>query len=260
MLNEAQLIGDRSAEAKGVRYHELPSDKHNMVAFAALSVPRKIAGEWSPYTDNGGTTVAIAGKQFVIVGGDTRLNSEYNFHTRADESKLFQLTPKTILASGGMQADRLQLQQVLKFRVEWYRMNNQRRVPSTHALSQLLATILYQRRFFPYYTFNVLAGLDDKGDGVCYSYDAVGCTEPLSYGTTGTGSAFTEPLLDCLIRREHQVLRQAPAEMTQERAVELLSAAFRAATERDIYTGDSARFWILTPQGLRQEVVPLRKD
>lgn len=222
-------------------------------------VPTEVAPQWSPYTDNGGTVAAVAGKGFVIVAGDTRLNGDFCFHTRNDGSKLYQLTDKTILASTGMQGDRLQLQQVLKYRLQWYKYNNGMKTPSTNAIQQLLSTTLYQRRFFPYYTFNIIAGLNEKGDGVCYSYDAVGCTEPLNYGTTGTAHTFMEPLMDCLIRRENMV-GQAPAEMTVDETLQLMKNAFTGAGERDINTGDSVTFLILTPEGLREESMKLRAD
>ena len=37
---------------------------------------------------------------------------------------------------------------------------------SCEALAQLLATMLYSRRFFPYYTYNILAGLDVNGNQI----------------------------------------------------------------------------------------------
>lgn len=238
-----------------------------MQVFPALAYPkdkmRPVEHAWSPYTDNGGTAVAIAGSDFAIVGGDTRLNGNFNFLARDDTSKTYQLTEKTILCSTGMQADRLQLQQVLKHRIRWYKHNNGGRTPSTAALAQMLSSILYGRRFFPYYTFNVLAGLDENGKGVCYSYDAVGCTEPLHYGTTGSGEPFVEPLMDCLINRINQSqhgVGAAPRVLTQDEAMKMIRNAFTSAAERDVNTGDGALFYIITKDGVKKEFLELRHD
>ncbi|KAF8283082.1 putative proteasome beta 6 subunit [Trypanosoma cruzi] len=231
------------------------------LADSTLSLPRQGVKEqqWSPYADNGGTIAAIAGKNYVILGGDTRLNGDFCIHTRDDRTKLFQLTEHTFLASTGMQADRLQLQQMLKYRIQWYQYNNGGKLPSTKAIAKLTSTMLYQRRFFPYYTFNMVVGLDEKGAGVCYSYDPVGSTEPFRYGTSGSASSFVEPLMDCLLTRQHMV-QQAPAELSMTEALEMLKNAFTGAAERDIFTGDAVCFHIITADGIRSELFELRKD
>ena len=61
-------------------------------------------------------------------------------------------------------------------RLKTYRHTHGRTM-ATPAVAQMTATMLYGKRFFPYYISNILAGLDKDGKGVVYSYDPVGHTE-----------------------------------------------------------------------------------
>tara|TARA_R110002050_G_scaffold198780_1_gene333606 strand:+ start:355 stop:612 length:258 start_codon:yes stop_codon:yes gene_type:complete len=83
-----------------------------------------------------------------------------------------------------MQSDFYTLVKVLRMRITQYVHQHQKQ-PSTPAIAQLLSNTLYYRRFFPYYAFNVLGGVDENGEGVAYSYDAIGSYERVQYSSAG---------------------------------------------------------------------------
>ncbi len=60
---------------------------------------------WSPYVDNHGSVVAVAGADFVVVASDTRLSGHgYSILTR-EQPKLFEMGPKTVLGATGCWCD-----------------------------------------------------------------------------------------------------------------------------------------------------------
>lgn len=116
---------------------------------------------WSPYENNGGTVVAVSGKDYSIVASDTRFGLGYSVPARY-VSRVMKLTDKVVLASGGMQTDIATLHKVLRIRLVQYKHQHKRDMSLT-AVAQMLSNTLYYRRFQPYYTFNVLGGIDDNG-------------------------------------------------------------------------------------------------
>lgn len=69
---------------------------------------------------------------------------------------------KVVLVSAGFQGDIKALQKLMQTRNVMYQ-HNHRRPMGVNALAQLLGNTLYYKRFFPYYTWNLTCGLDDKG-------------------------------------------------------------------------------------------------
>lgn len=67
---------------------------------------------------------------------------------------------------------------------------------STPAAAQMMSTMLYYKRFFPYYISNILAGLDENGEGCIFSYDPIGHCERNMYRAGGSSGALLQPLLD----------------------------------------------------------------
>ncbi|KAK4534664.1 hypothetical protein CDCA_CDCA02G0689 [Cyanidium caldarium] len=217
---------------------------------------------WSPYQDNGGTVVALAGRDYAIVAADTRFSVSFSIPTR-EFTKITQLTDRVVLASAGMGADRQYLHKMLHTRLAMYRHQHQRDM-SLPAAAQMLSNTLYSRRFFPIYAFNVLGGIDSAtGEGFVYGYDAIGSHEQLKVVCSGSGQAIVQPVLDQQFsgRQRYSVpdAERAPS-LTLEQATALVRDAFASATERDIHTGDALEMWQITAAGVRQTRYELRKD
>ncbi|KAL6981811.1 Proteasome subunit beta type-1, partial [Sarracenia purpurea var. burkii] len=106
------------------------------------------------------TCVAIAGADYCVIAADTRMSTGYSILTR-DYSKIFPLAEKCVMASSGFQADVRALQKVLAARHSIYQHQHNKQM-SCPAMAQLLSNTLYYKRFFPYYAFNVVGGLDNE--------------------------------------------------------------------------------------------------
>ncbi|KAJ3159378.1 Proteasome subunit beta type-1 [Geranomyces michiganensis] len=221
------------------------------------SCPVKVPVEcrFSPYTDNGGTTLAIAGDDFCVIAGDTRQSEGYSINSRY-APKVYQLSNGSVLATGGMYADGVTLVKMIEQRLEWYRHAHDKQM-SSGALAQMLSTILYHKRMFPYYVWNTLGGLDEDGKGAVYSYDPVGNYEKHKWNCSGSAGHLIQPFLDNQIGFTHQ---KEKAPLTLERVVQVTKDAFTSATERDIYTGDYLEMFLVTANGIEKTRVDLKKD
>ncbi|KAB0371465.1 hypothetical protein FD755_016403 [Muntiacus reevesi] len=159
------------------------------------------------------TVLAIAGEDFSIVASDTRLSED-----------------KTVIGCSGFHGDCLTLTKIIEARLKMYKHSNNKAM-TTRAIAAMLSTILYSRRFFPYYVYNIIGGLDEEGKGAVYSFDPVGSYQ----------------------RDSFQGWRLS-------QAMRLVKDVFISAAERDVYTGDALKICIVTKEDIREETIPLRKD
>ncbi len=225
-----------------------------------LSEPLSMHGKkpsFNPYQDNGGTVLGVGGENFAVMVADDRVSKGYSICTRSG-SKVTQLTSKCVIGTSGQLADQLALHKLLKIRVGMYEHQHGRE-PSTEAVAQMLSVTLYGRRFFPFYTFNLLTGLDEHGKGAVYGYDAIGSYERLDHGSQGTGKSLVQSILDNQVSKNNQLLKDHRPP-TEAEIVDLCKDVITSAAERDIYTGDSATVVVITPQGVSLSKLELRKD
>lgn len=233
------------------------------------------------YTDNGGSTLGISGSDFAILAGDTRSTSGYNINTRF-APKIFRIGgdeeadnegsvkgSNIVLAVVGFAADGQALKERLDNVVKMYRYQHGKAM-TLKACAARLSTILYNKRFFPYYVHAILGGLDEDGAGALYSYDPVGSYEREQCRAAGAAASLIMPFLDNQVNFKNQYeAGSGEGEAAQQRAVvplpkqdveQLVRDAFTSAVERHIEVGDGLQMMIVTKDGIQELISPLKGD
>ncbi|KAF7597411.1 Proteasome subunit beta type-6 [Aspergillus hancockii] len=229
-----------------------------------------------PYTDNGGSTLGITGADFAILAGDTRSVAGYNINTRYDP-KVFKIGgdddtgegAHILLSVVGFAADGHALKERLDAVVKMYKYQHGKPM-SVGACAQRLSTILYQKRFFPYYVHAILAGLDEEGKGALYSYDPVGSYEREQCRAAGSAASLIMPFLDNQVNfrnqhipgsgKGHALEPKRPELLPRGTVEQLVRDAFTSAVERHIEVGDGLQMMIITRNGIEEIYTPLKKD
>jgi len=205
---------------------------------------------FSPYATNGGTILAIAGSDFAVVSGDTRQVSGLQIQTRY-APRVFRLTDRATLAVALFAADVNVFVKTLKQRLELYRHAHNKDMP-LRAIARLIHTMLYGKRFFPYYIYPILGGIEEDGSGAIYSYDPVGSYERETYRSSGSASSLIQPFLDNQIKFKNQVAAPGtsfPVHLPLPDVVSFVIDSFTSATERHIEVGDGLEIYVVIAGG-----------
>ncbi|KAG8912986.1 Proteasome subunit beta type-6 [Tulasnella sp. 408] len=221
-----------------------------------------VARDFNPYSDNGGTILAIAGEDFAVVAGDTRQSEGYNIQTRY-APKVFRLTDKAVLAVNGFAADGNMFVKKVKQRLEWYRHAHGKDM-QLRAIARMIQTMLYAKRFFPYYVYNILGGIEEDGSGAVYSFDPVGSYEREACRAAGAAQSLVQPFLDnqasllfqerteCSIYFKNQtpsIDAPFPRHLPLSHVLSIVTDSFTSATERHIEVGDGLEIYIILAKG-----------
>lgn len=146
-----------------------------------------VKGEMSIFEQNGSAVIAMAGKECVAIASDLRLGSQ--FHTIAvDYPKVHKIHDHLYLGLTGLATDCQTLANLFKFKHNLYKLKEERNIrPST--FSELVSSTLYEKRFGPYFSAPVVAGLDANGTPHISSMDCIGAYEnEESFSVAGTMS------------------------------------------------------------------------
>jgi len=174
----------------------------------------------------GTTTVGIIAKDSVILAAERKSTMGYLVASKNAE-KIAQVDEKIGMTIAGLVGDAQALEKIIRAELKLYRLQEDK-VATVKAASNLMATIMYSRRFYPYYVQIIVGGYDTEPR--LYSFDPSGSIqEEKEYFSTGSGSPVALGVLEDKFR---------PG-MPVEEAKRMAAKAIRAAVQRDIASGGS---------------------
>jgi proteasome beta subunit len=187
----------------------------------------------------GTTTIGLVCKDGVVLATERRATAG-SFISNKQTQKLFKIDENIGITIAGLVGDAQVLTRYLKAEVSLYRLR--RSAPLTaEGAATLLANILSGNRYYPYYAWLILGGVDSKGSHVFSVDPAGGCIED-RFVSVGSGSTILYGLLEEGYSRD----------MSTSDGVDLALRGLTAAMKRDSASGDGYLVHIISPKEYRE--------
>ncbi|KAL1930337.1 hypothetical protein VTP01DRAFT_10499 [Rhizomucor pusillus] len=198
---------------------------------------------------NGGSVVAMVGKNCVAIAADKRLGQQF-MTVSTEFQKIFQGTEKTFIGLPGLATDVLTLAERFRFKINMYKMREERDIePKT--LAHMVSSTLYERRFGPYFVEPVIAGLDKKNQPFICSMDLIGCINfAKDFVVSGTAGPNLYGMCESLWEPD----------LEPEDLFETISQALLNAQDRDALSGWGAVVHVITPDKIITRTLKGRQD
>ncbi|MEM2226803.1 MAG: archaeal proteasome endopeptidase complex subunit beta [Candidatus Bathyarchaeia archaeon] len=193
----------------------------------------------------GATTIGLVFKDGVVLASERRVSYGY-FVVSKSGKKVFKITDNVGVAYAGIVADMQMLTRESAAYANLYFLERGRRA-SVRNVAKILSNILFSMRLFPYLAQAIVGGVDEEGPSI-YTLDPLGSLLRDDYASVGTGSEIAIGVLEAEYKND----------MSAGQAVELVKKATKAATARDVGSGEEMDLLIITNEGSREETLSLR--
>ncbi|EMR09634.1 hypothetical protein PNEG_02218 [Pneumocystis murina B123] len=236
-----------------------------MLFFSEEKSNSMIETQFNPYQDNGGLCVAISGEDYVILAGDTRQVRGYSIHSRY-QPRVFNIGDNLVVSACGFSGDCDEVVRLLRRQLIDYHFKHNKKL-SVKSAARLIQTILYSRRFFPYYIYVLIVGIDENGKGAIFTFDPVGSYERVPYQAVGDSASLALPMMDNQVgfKNQYEIVDgefhlRTPVSLSCEDAMKMIKDTYNSVAERHIQVGDAFQAFIVTSCGIRIEEYQLKRD
>jgi len=187
----------------------------------------------------GTTTLGMVCKEGVVIATEQRATMG-TLIAHKQTKKLYKIDNHLALATAGLVGDLQTLARYLNAEANLYRLKRDTKMPVQSAAT-LMANILNQRKFAPYYVQLIIGGYDNTG-GYVFSLDAAGGAIPDKYTSGGSGSPYVFGVLE---DNYHD-------DITVNEGIDLAVRSITAAMNRDSASGGMINVAVITKDGFKE--------
>jgi proteasome beta subunit len=188
----------------------------------------------------GATTVGIVCKDGVILASERRVNYGYFVMSKTGK-KVFKIAEKIGAACAGIVADMQILTRQVAANLNIYTFEREQSV-TVRTAAKLMGNVLFERRYFPYFAQVIVGGIDQNGPTL-FVLDPLGSVIEDNFTAVGSGSEIAMGLLETEFKES----------MSVDDAKGLARKAIKAASARDIGSGEGIDMLVITGTGINEE-------
>jgi len=186
----------------------------------------------------GTTTVGILCSDGVVLAADKRATMG-GFIANKETMKILQIDDHLALTIAGGVGDVQMIARFLSSEANLYRLDKGKPM-AVKSAGTLLANVLNQNRYYPYYGQFILGGFDEKGR--LFSLDAAGGIMEEKCVSTGSGSVTAYGYLENNFKEGKPVKDN----------LKIAAKAIATAMKRDAYSGEGVSLVTITKNGYKE--------
>eukprot|EP01028_Stygiella_incarcerata_P004918 TRINITY_DN212_c2_g1_i1.p1 TRINITY_DN212_c2_g1~~TRINITY_DN212_c2_g1_i1.p1 ORF type:complete len:207 (-),score=48.37 TRINITY_DN212_c2_g1_i1:141-761(-) len=203
----------------------------------------------NPLAYNGSSIVAMAGRGCVAIASDTRYGIRQQTLSTGMR-KTFSVTPHTYVGFSGLATDMETVRTRLRHHINLFTLKEEREM-KPKMISNLLASMLYEKRFGPYFVEPVICGLDESGKPFLSAMDLIGAPVYTDdFVVAGTNVESLYGMCETLFRPD----------LGPDELFETISQCLLASIDRDCLSGWGCVVHVITLDGVTTRTVRTRMD
>lgn len=197
------------------------------------------------YLLTGATVVAVKYSGGVVLGAEKRVTLGMRLMSRSGK-KIYQISENLYIGVAGLIADMQAISRNLKAELKLYELES-KRPPTVKVAAKLLSNMLYSHKIYPYFASVIVVGVDESGPHI-YVLDPLGSVIEDNYVALGSGSELAISIVETEYSKE----------LDRKHAEELIIKSIKAASQRDVLSGDGIDIVVIEKGVTEQKFIPLK--